>query len=144
VEQGKIVPAEFGYGGKILPSPPIWLIDGKKTVAAGVVPERMAAAADLLARNAQRPRMAGEASDLSDDAPCARRPGGLRLSGAENLMIPKFSVPRHRCAQDGTENARDEERAGRRTRGTKNARDEERAERRAAQGAPLRATTLDR
>ena len=29
VERGKIVLAEFGYGGKILPSLPTWLIDGK-------------------------------------------------------------------------------------------------------------------
>jgi len=30
VEQGKIVLAEFGYGGKLLPSFPNWLIDGTK------------------------------------------------------------------------------------------------------------------
>jgi len=30
VERGKIVLAEFGYGGKMLPSFPIWLIDGTK------------------------------------------------------------------------------------------------------------------
>ncbi|MEQ8653655.1 MAG: TIGR01244 family sulfur transferase [Kiloniellales bacterium] len=30
VERGKIVLAEFGYGGKLLPSFPSWLIDGKK------------------------------------------------------------------------------------------------------------------
>ncbi|MXN66298.1 TIGR01244 family phosphatase [Stappia sp. GBMRC 2046] len=30
VERGKIVLAEFGYGGKLLPSFPTWLIDGKK------------------------------------------------------------------------------------------------------------------
>ena len=30
VERGKIVLAEFGYGGKILPSLPTWMIDGKK------------------------------------------------------------------------------------------------------------------
>ncbi|MCY6381478.1 bifunctional protein tyrosine phosphatase family protein/NAD(P)/FAD-dependent oxidoreductase [Hoeflea prorocentri] len=30
VERGKIVLAEFGYGGKLLPSMPTWLINGKK------------------------------------------------------------------------------------------------------------------
>ena len=30
VERGKIVLAEFGYGGKLLPSFPEWLLDGKK------------------------------------------------------------------------------------------------------------------
>ena len=30
VERGKIVFAEFGYGGKLLPIFPKWLIDGKK------------------------------------------------------------------------------------------------------------------
>lgn len=30
VERGKIVLAEFGYGGKLLPSFPSWLVDGKK------------------------------------------------------------------------------------------------------------------
>jgi len=30
VERGKIVLAEFGYGGKMLPSFPSWLIDGTK------------------------------------------------------------------------------------------------------------------
>jgi sulfide:quinone oxidoreductase len=30
VERGKIVLAEFGYGGKLLPSFPKWLIDGTK------------------------------------------------------------------------------------------------------------------
>ena len=30
VERGKIVLAEFGYGGKLLPSFPSWLINGKR------------------------------------------------------------------------------------------------------------------
>ncbi len=30
VERGKIVLAEFGYGGKLLPSFPRWLIDGQQ------------------------------------------------------------------------------------------------------------------
>ncbi len=30
MERGKIVMAEFGYGGKLLPSFPNWLIDGRK------------------------------------------------------------------------------------------------------------------
>ena len=34
VERGKIVLAEFGYGGKLLPSFPNWLIDGTRPAAA--------------------------------------------------------------------------------------------------------------
>lgn len=34
VERGKIVLAEFGYGGKLLPSFPAWLIDGSKPTRA--------------------------------------------------------------------------------------------------------------
>ena len=30
MERGKIVLAEFGYGGKLLPSFPAWVIDGRK------------------------------------------------------------------------------------------------------------------
>jgi sulfide:quinone oxidoreductase len=30
VERGKIVLAEFGYGGKLMPSFPKWLIDGTR------------------------------------------------------------------------------------------------------------------
>ena len=30
VERGKIVLAEFGYGGKLLPSFPSWFIEGKR------------------------------------------------------------------------------------------------------------------
>ena len=30
VERGRIVLAEFGYGGKLLPSFPTWLIDGRR------------------------------------------------------------------------------------------------------------------
>ena len=30
VERGKIVLAEFGYGGKLLPTFPRWLLDGRK------------------------------------------------------------------------------------------------------------------
>jgi len=42
VERGKIVLAEFGYGGKLLPSFPSWLIDGKKpTRAAWFLKERL-------------------------------------------------------------------------------------------------------
>ena len=41
VERGKIVLAEFGYGGKILPSLPTWLIDGKRpTKAAWLLKEK--------------------------------------------------------------------------------------------------------
>ncbi len=42
VERGKIVLAEFGYGGKLLPSFPKWLIDGTKpSRAAWLLKERM-------------------------------------------------------------------------------------------------------
>jgi sulfide:quinone oxidoreductase len=30
VERGKIVLAEFGYGGKIIPTFPTWMLQGKK------------------------------------------------------------------------------------------------------------------
>jgi sulfide:quinone oxidoreductase len=35
VERGKVILAEFGYGGKILPTAPTWLINGKKPTWAG-------------------------------------------------------------------------------------------------------------
>lgn len=35
VERGKVVLAEFGYGGKLLPSAPVWLLDGKKPTRLG-------------------------------------------------------------------------------------------------------------
>ncbi len=42
VERGKIVLAEFGYGGTLLPSFPEWLIDGKKpTRAAWILKEQI-------------------------------------------------------------------------------------------------------
>lgn len=42
VERGKIVLAEFGYGGKLLPSFPSWLLDGTRpTRAAWLLKERM-------------------------------------------------------------------------------------------------------
>ncbi len=42
VERGKIVLAEFGYGGKLLPSFPSWLLDGTKpSKAAWFLKERM-------------------------------------------------------------------------------------------------------
>ena len=42
VEKGKIVLAEFGYGGKLLPSFPSWLLDGKQpTRAAWFLKEKM-------------------------------------------------------------------------------------------------------
>ena len=42
VERGKIVFAEFGYGGKLLPSFPKWFIDGSKpTRAAWILKERI-------------------------------------------------------------------------------------------------------
>ena len=42
VERGKIVLAEFGYGGKLLPSFPSWLLDGTKpTRAAWILKEKI-------------------------------------------------------------------------------------------------------
>ena len=42
VERGKIVLAEFGYGGKLLPSMPTWLINGQKpSRAAWVLKEKI-------------------------------------------------------------------------------------------------------
>jgi sulfide:quinone oxidoreductase len=42
VERGKIVLAEFGYGGKLLPSMPAWLLDGRKpSRAAWFLKERL-------------------------------------------------------------------------------------------------------
>ncbi len=42
VERGKIVLAEFGYGGKLLPSFPTWLLDGRKpTRAAWLLKEQI-------------------------------------------------------------------------------------------------------
>jgi sulfide:quinone oxidoreductase len=42
VERGRIVLAEFGYGGKLLPSLPSWLIDGKRpSRLAWLLKERM-------------------------------------------------------------------------------------------------------
>ena len=42
MERGKIVLAEFGYGGKLLPSFPSWLIDGTKpSRAAWILKEKL-------------------------------------------------------------------------------------------------------
>ena len=42
VERGRIVLAEFGYGGKLLPSLPRWLLDGTKpTRAAWFLKEKL-------------------------------------------------------------------------------------------------------
>lgn len=42
VERGKVVLAEFGYGGKLLPSFPSWVLDGTKPTRAGwFLKERM-------------------------------------------------------------------------------------------------------
>jgi sulfide:quinone oxidoreductase len=42
VERGKIVLAEFGYGGKLLPTFPKWMIDGTKpTRAAWLLKEKL-------------------------------------------------------------------------------------------------------
>ena len=59
VERGKIVLAEFGYGGKLLPSFPKWLIDGTRpSRAAWLLKERMLPP-DLLEGHAARPRVDG-------------------------------------------------------------------------------------
>jgi hypothetical protein len=61
VERGKIVLAEFGYGGKLLPSFPKWLIDGTQPSRAGLASEGKDAAADLLEGHAARQGMDGKA-----------------------------------------------------------------------------------
>jgi sulfide:quinone oxidoreductase len=60
VERGKIVLAEFGYGGTLLPSFPKWLIDGTKPSRRPGC-SRKDAAADLLEGHAARQGMDGEA-----------------------------------------------------------------------------------
>jgi hypothetical protein len=52
--------AEFGYGGKLLPSFPKWLIDGTKPTRAAWLPEGKDAAADLLEGHAARQGMDGQ------------------------------------------------------------------------------------
>jgi hypothetical protein len=51
--------AEFGYGGKLLPSFPQWVINGQKVIAPGLGIERKNPATDLLEGNAQRQRVDG-------------------------------------------------------------------------------------
>jgi hypothetical protein len=58
VERGKIVLAEFGYGGKLMPSFPTWLIDGTKATRLSWMLKADFAAVDLLERDAEGPRMA--------------------------------------------------------------------------------------
>jgi sulfide:quinone oxidoreductase len=58
---GKIVLAEFGYGGKLLPSFPKFLIDGTKPSRAFLAPQGASAAADLLEGDAARQGMDGQA-----------------------------------------------------------------------------------
>jgi hypothetical protein len=55
VEKGKVVLAEFGYGGKLLPTFPL---DPTRGAPLGVVPQGHAAAVVLLERHAQGPRVA--------------------------------------------------------------------------------------
>ena len=55
VERGKIVLAEFGYGGKLLPTLPTWLIDGSKPSRACLAAQGAHAAAGLLEGDAQGP-----------------------------------------------------------------------------------------
>jgi sulfide:quinone oxidoreductase len=65
VEKGKIVLAEFGYGGKLLPSFPKWLIDGTKPSRAAWFLKETHAAADLLEGDAARQGMDGQAEKVT-------------------------------------------------------------------------------
>jgi sulfide:quinone oxidoreductase len=62
VERGKVVLAEFGYGGKLLPSFPELADRRHETVAAVLAAQRHDPAAGLLAWHAQGPRMDGQAA----------------------------------------------------------------------------------
>ena len=61
VERGKIVLAEFGYGGKLQPSFPKWMLDGLRPQRRSWLLKAEAAALDLLERDAAGPRVAGGA-----------------------------------------------------------------------------------
>jgi SulP family sulfate permease len=57
---GKIVLAEFGYGGKLLPSFPRWLINGQRPSWLAWLSKGKDPAAGVLEGHAARPRMDGE------------------------------------------------------------------------------------
>jgi hypothetical protein len=86
VEKGKIVLAEFGYGGTLLPSFPKWLIDGTKPTRAAWFLKETDAAALLLEGHAARPGMDGETreghlqvNDLAGRAQACPCPSGAAL-----------------------------------------------------------------
>jgi hypothetical protein len=56
--------AEFGYGGKLLPSFPTWLIDGTKPSRLAWLLKEKHAAADLLEGHAARQGMDGQAGTV--------------------------------------------------------------------------------
>ncbi len=67
VERGKIVLAEFGYGGKLLPSFPSWLLNGKRpSRLAWYLKEKILPPIYWLAMLRGREWMAKPAADLSD------------------------------------------------------------------------------
>ena len=81
VERGKIVLAEFGYGGKLLPSFPSWLIDGTRPSRPGLAAQGADFAAGLLAGHAQGARVDGQTRAPAGSAGAVgRRPDGKSRS----------------------------------------------------------------
>ena len=88
VERGKIVLAEFGYGGMLLPSFP-QLADRRHAAVAPVLAAQVEGAAlDLLERHAQGPRMAGghAAANRAHGQILRRRPQGRMLDTAQYVL----------------------------------------------------------
>ncbi len=89
VERGKIVLAEFGYGGTLLPSFPKWLIDGTKpTRAAWLLKEKILPPVYWKAM-LQGPRMDGQAR--KGHRRIANTP---RLAGSPRGPPPVFGMTR--------------------------------------------------
>ena len=88
VEKGKVVLAEFGYGGKLLPTAPTWLLNGKKTHTSGLEPESDLAASDLLRSDAQRSGMVGQARADRCAGRGTRAGGKLMTDRADDGLKP--------------------------------------------------------
>ncbi len=92
VERGKVVLAEFGYGGTLLPSFPAWLLDGTKPTRAGwilksrMLPEIYCVACSRAASGwPARIRSNGAARPGPHDAPAAPVCAGLGFRCAGRL-----------------------------------------------------------